>query len=142
VAIPGASDAERKARYDAYEHDEDVIQAYEHERTAIEGVWEVYLATVKRRSADQKTPGAFSLTVQPVWQVRGLLPKETRTVQEGPLSSCAYRWRQLRGTKVGDLIIVFENPGSIVGMKADDARTGELVDAITQYALSVSPQRR
>jgi hypothetical protein len=135
--IPGASDAEHESRYNAYERDYDVVRAFELERSSIENSWNVYLAKVESATKPTERVGVTELRVKPVWQVRGLLPAELKTVDEGPLNSCAYRNRDLRDTKIGDLIIVFESPGSVHGMRADEARSGELIDAISMYALSL-----
>ncbi len=137
MQIPGSTDAEHEARYKAYEQDRDVILAVEREKTIVEASWRVYLAKVNAVASSSPNSGVRTLSVKPAWQVRGTLPASVATVEEGPLTSCAYRFRALRGTKVGDLIIIFEQPGTVIGMRADEARSGELVDAIDMYALSL-----
>ena len=134
--IPGATDAEHEYRYNAYERDQETILAFESETRSIENSWKVFLGKVEMVTEASEKKNIRTVRVKPVWQVRGLLPAGPKTVDEGPLSSC-HRDRQLRGSKTGDLIIVFESPGSIGAMRAEQARSGELIDAITMYALSL-----
>ena len=141
MRIPGATDAEHEARYKAYEQARDVIFALDLEKSAIENSWRVYLARVAVVSPDSTKNGTRTLSVKPVWQVRGLLPSHSAMLEEERLTSCPYPGG-LTGSKPGDLVVVFEKPGSTSGWRADQVRSGELVDAIDMYALSLEKQIR
>lgn len=140
VRIPGATDAEHDARYNAYEQAIDVVWALELEKTAIENSWHVYLAKVNAVAPTPGKSGIRTLTAKPVWQVRGKLPTQSASLVEGALTSCPSPGG-LHGRKQGDLVIVFERPGSTSAWPAEQVRSGELIDAIGMYALSLEKVR-
>ena len=140
VRIPGATEAEAERRYEAYERDTDIILAFEREKLAVEGSWKVYLAEIETVTEDPARKSVTAYRVKPVWQVRGLLPQELQTLEvpSGNVSCASRGSRPLRRVEPGALLIVFESPGSRHGMSAEDARSGELVDAISMYALQAA----
>ena len=78
-----------------------------------------------------------------VWQVRGRLPKGRQQITF-PKTDVACRARgylPLNHVERGRLIVVFEAPGSRYGVDAEVVRSGELIDAITMYALKVEPSQ-
>lgn len=140
MPIPGATDAEHDARYKAYEQARDVIFAFELEKSAIENSGRVYLAKVDAVAPNPAKSGVRTLSVKPVWQVRGMLPAEPAVLEEEPLTSCPSPGG-LWGSKRGDLVVVFDKPGSKTGWRAGEVRSGELIDAIDMYALSLEKKK-
>ena len=140
MPIPGATDAEHEARYKAYEQARDVMRALELENSAVANSWRVYLGTVESIGRNAAKSGPGTVSVKPVWQVRGLLPTKLATLKEEPITSCPFPGA-LHSPKQGDLVVVFEKPGSKTASRGEEVRSGELIDAITMYALSLGKVR-
>ena len=140
MQIPGTTDAEHDARYKSYEQARDVIFALDLEKSAIDNSWRVYLAKVDGVALNPAKSGIRTVTVKPVWQVRGMLPAESAMLEQKPLTSCPFPGRLTR-SKPGDLVVVFEKPGSTTGWRAEEVRSGELIDAIDMYALSLEKKK-
>ena len=139
--IPGASDAEAERRYLAYEKDINVIARLEREKAALDESWTVYLATIAAVENVEAGKNPKFVSVTPVWQVRGTLPKGPQriTISTNDGTCTGRDFLPLNHVEGGRLIVVFESPGSRYGIDADVARSGELIDAITMYALKVDP---
>jgi hypothetical protein len=140
VPIPGATDAEHEARYKAYEQARNVMWALELENNAVANSWRVYLGTVESISRNTPTSANSTISIKPVWQVRGLLPTKSATLGEEPRTSCPFPG-DLLAPKQGDLVVVFEKPGSTTAWRAEEVRSAELIDAISMYALSLEKVR-
>lgn len=138
--IPGASEADAERRYLAYEKDLGVIARLESEKAALEESWTVYLATIARVEKGEEGKPPKSISVTPVWQVRSPLPMGQQTIAlSSDYQGCRSRGYLHLSTEIGGLVVVFEGPGSRYGIDAEVARSGELIDAITMYALKVDP---
>ncbi|QIL02052.1 hypothetical protein G7078_04115 [Sphingomonas sinipercae] len=125
----------------AYERDINVIAMLEREKSALEENWTVYLATIASAVEGSKTANsATMISVTPVWQVRGLLPKGQQQIAFPGIPHCPARGSlPLNHIERDRLLVIFERPGSKSGMSAEAARSGELINAITMYALKVDP---
>ena len=141
MPIPGATEAEHEARYQSYEQARAVMGALEMENSAVENSWRVYLATVENTGRSAAKSAIGTVSVKPVWQVRGLLPTNSATLQEEAVTSCPFPGG-LHSPKQGDLVVVFEQPGSTTAWRAEEVRSGELIDAISMYALSLQKKFR
>jgi hypothetical protein len=142
MRIPGSTDQEAEARYRSYEQARDIIATLELEKKAIESHWTVYLAKVEKVAPSATEGGPSTVSLKPVWQVRGLLPAKSATIEEKKLTSCDWPPGGLHGTKPGELVVVFENPWSTTGWPAGQVRSGELIDAINMYALTLEKKPR
>ena len=139
--VPGSSDAEAERRYLAYESDLGVIARLESEKAALEESWTVYLGTIDSVERGEVGGHPKGMSVTPVWPVRGTLPKGRQRITL-PTSDQSCRARGFLGlnyVETGRLVVVFERPGSEYAVSAEVARTGELINAITMYALKVDP---
>jgi len=134
--IPGSTDAEAEARYSNYEKALDVIRSVETETSQIERSWIVFLAKVEKVVTSTQDSAATKITVKPVWQVRGLLPDGPTDITSTRAGSCGSPF-DVTGVKKGNLLVVFEGPGSRQAIAAQSVISAELIDAIDMYALSV-----
>ena len=141
--IPGSSDAEAERRYLAYENDIGIIARLQGEQAALENSWTVYLATIATVDGGEAGRPPKGIGVVPVWQVRGQLPtgRQQITFPETNVVCRARGYLPLNHVERGRLIVVFEAPGSRYGVDAEVVRSGELIDAITMYALKVDPSQ-
>lgn len=142
MRIPGSTDQEADARYRSYEQARDIIATLELEKEAIESHSTVYLAKVEKVVPGATEGEPSTVILKPVWQVRGLLPAKPATIEENKPRSCNWPPGGLYRTNPGDLVVVFENPWSRAGWPAGQVRSGELIDAIDMYALSLEKKSR
>ena len=142
MRIPGSTDEEAEARYRAFEQARDIIAKLELEKRALESHWTVYLAKAEKVVPSATKGDPSTVILRPVWQVRGLLPTETVTIEENKHRYCDWPTGGLLGTKTVELIVVFDDPGSASAWFASEVRSGELIDAIDLYALSLEKEQR
>lgn len=140
MSIPGTTPEERQRRYDDYERDIGVIARLDSEKAALEESWTVYLATLKEVRPAVAGEARVTLRVQPVWAVRGLLPKGLQSLSGAVGGTCMPRsYLPIMRDAPGTLLVVFDEPGKRYAMSAEVARSGELINAIDMYALKVDP---
>ena len=137
MRIPGSTDEEAAARYEAYERDRDIIAKVELEKRAIDSRSTVYLAKVEKVVPSGKEDDPSTVILTPVWPVRGVLPTMSASLKENERRYCDWPPGGLSGSKVGDLVVVFGEYGSAFAWRAREVRSGELIDAIDLYVYSL-----
>lgn len=141
IPLPGETAEALELRLDKTHEDQWVIRRYLRETHAYEKSSAVYIARVITTSGRSETRALGWATVQPLHAIKGRLVQDKRTLKQANWASCGhYGDGDAVFAPIGEIVFVFEGlpkseqrPSGIDSIRAADARTSELLDALYQF---------